>query len=711
MFEIESIVSNILQNIQSQKFYFAKNSLPIFIRPKEMVRYSPSTPRKQSFKTSDFQLEVTDDYILMKNFNYKSFRRIIKKAFENNNIVKIFEVVYDAQQLKRYEQGKIASKSQVAIECFRFKPFFAMEVVNILNILALKYHRLLYRKMARAIIDNTYIKNIGLDPYKTPINPAIKQRFSTEPLPYQQEFIELYDYLKKVLMLRGIILSFDQGLGKTLTSLFLSEHLEKEQVIIICPNTLKNVWANEIMKYMTIYHNDPTYIYVENDTTKRFSTYDPTKNKYLIVNNESIQKIFSKINMEKKTMVIVDECHNFRYLHGARITMLLNLIKLFEEHNVPIDVLPMSGTPIKAKPSELTPSLMLIDPLFDAECAEIYSKCFDIDNTLAHNVVSQRFSMVIYRKLKTQVLELPEKQEEVLYYTIPKPEKYLLSVVEADVWQAFKPYYTQFYKEVSKYTDKYEAYVRRYSRAPASLTESYLRYIKNTVIDEKNVRVHEFTLSEFKQFSIKYIKPYITNREILKDFEFCETRYIHIFGSALGHAIGDILPKRRAEMFIEIIETHKKDFIEKILDNPRKVCLFSASKPVVKQLSKVMKEAHIGYVELTGDNEKERPQLIEKFKNDESIKVMVASNQVIGVGVTLVESNTMYIFGTPWRKSDFNQLSDRIHRIGQTETCYINIVGLKTEAPNLFDRMLHILNWSGKMTNTYIDNYVVEDEK
>ena len=711
MFEIESIVSNILQNIQSQKFYFAKNSLPIFVRPKEMVRYSPSTPRKKSFKTSDFQLEVTDDYILMKNFNYKSFRRIIKKAFENNNIVKIFEVVYDAQQLKRYEQGKIASKSQVAIECFRFKPFFAMEVVNILNILALKYHRLLYRKMARAIIDNTYIKNIGLDPYKTPINPAIKQRFSTEPLPYQQEFIELYDYLKKVLMLRGIILSFDQGLGKTLTSLFLSEHLEKEQVIIICPNTLKNVWANEIMKYMTIYHNDPTYIYVENDTTKRFSTYDPTKNKYLIVNNESIQKIFSKINMEKKTMVIVDECHNFRYLHGARITMLLNLIKLFEEHNVPIDVLPMSGTPIKAKPSELTPSLMLIDPLFDAECAEIYSKCFDIDNTLAHNVVSQRFSMVIYRKLKTQVLELPEKQEEVLYYTIPKPEKYLLSVVEADVWQAFKPYYTQFYKEVSKYTDKYEAYVRRYSRAPASLTESYLRYIKNTVIDEKNVRVHEFTLSEFKQFSIKYIKPYITNREILKDFEFCETRYIHIFGSALGHAIGDILPKRRAEMFIEIIETHKKDFIKKILDNPRKVCLFSASKPVVKQLSKVMREAHIGYVELTGDNEKERPQLIEKFKNDESIKVMVASNQVIGVGVTLVESNTMYIFGTPWRKSDFNQLSDRIHRIGQTETCYINIVGLKTEAPNLFDRMLHILNWSGKMTNTYIDNYVVEDEK
>ena len=319
--------------------------------------------------------------------------------------------------------------------------------------------------------------------------------------------------------------------------------------------------------------------------------------------------------------------------------------------------------------------------------------------------------MVIYRKLKTQVLELPEKQEEVLYYTLPKPEKYLLSVVEADVWQAFKPYYTQFYKEVSKYTDKYEAYVRRYSRAPASLTESYLRYIKNTVIDEKNVRVHEFTLSEFKQFSIKYIKPYITNREILKDFEFCETRYIHIFGSALGHAIGDILPKRRAEMFIEIIETHKKDFIEKILDNPCKVCLFSASKPVVKQLSKVMKEAHIGYVELTGDNEKERPQLIEKFKNDESIKVMVASNQVIGVGVTLVESNTMYIFGTPWRKSDFNQLSDRIHRIGQTETCYINIVGLKTEAPNLFDRMLHILNWSGKMTNTYIDNYVVEDEK
>ena len=62
------------------------------------------------------------------------------------------------------------------------------------------------------------------------------------------------------------------------------------------------------------------------------------------------------------------------------------------------------------------------------------------------------------------------------------------------------------------------------------------------------------------------------------------------------------------------------------------------------------------------------------------------------------------IFGTPWRQADLDQLSDRIHRIGQIHDVTIEIFGLNSPGhKNLYDRMIEILTWSGKMTDTYID--------
>ena len=47
----------------------------------------------------------------------------------------------------------------------------------------------------------------------------------------------------------GYILAFEQGLGKTLTSIGLAECLKVDHVYIVCPNSLKENWALEIRKY------------------------------------------------------------------------------------------------------------------------------------------------------------------------------------------------------------------------------------------------------------------------------------------------------------------------------------------------------------------------------------------------------------------------------------------------------------------------------
>ena len=97
-------------------------------------------------------------------------------------------------------------------------------------------------------------------------------------------------------------------------------------------------------------------------------------------------------------------------------------------------------------------------------------------------------------------------------------------------------------------------------------------------------------------------------------------------------------------------------------------------------------------------------KLIQEFKNNDDIDVLIATSQTLSTGVTLTEANQMFFFGTPWRSADYNQCCDRIYRIGQTTDVDIYNVLLDTGSePNLSTRMNDILNWSDNMFNNMIE--------
>jgi SNF2 family DNA or RNA helicase len=259
------------------------------------------------------------------------------------------------------------------------------------------------------------------------------------------------------------------------------------------------------------------------------------------------------------------------------------------------------------------------------------------------------------------------------------------------------------YKDISKYLTKYEYYVRRYSSANKSLTEKYLRYLRDIKINDKTIENHELLQYEFDNFNNKYVRKNITNKAEINEFNMVSTRYVYIFNSAMGKAIGKIIPKRRVNMYSDIIRDNHRLLIGIINNSIKKTCIFTQYYGLVKVLESFLDSYNISYVTVTGRNPGERADLISRFKLDDSIQVIIATNQVIGVGVTLVEANTMLVFGTPWRQTDMNQLTDRIHRIGQTDDCYIYDIYLDTEDKNLSDRTKEILDWSNNMTSTYID--------
>lgn len=639
-----------------------------------------------------------------------------KNKKKDSPLAKMFDIKYGWWDNHLYKKGEMRKK-ELLIKSLSFNEFFAMEVVNLFNQLAEEYDMSSYAAMAQRIIEVTYLKNFEESKIEEePLNNVLKNELKDNPLlKHQEEFVRKYRSLKKSLNLRGFILSFDQGLGKTLTSIALSHQLEKEQLVVICPNTLTLIWAEEICTKLTSYKQDPKKqiedIFVQNDSKKnRFNVAKAPK--IIIVNYESVEKIDKYVDASKKTLLVIDECQNYRYITGKRWIVLYNLIqKIYDKDNNILDVLPMSGTPIKAHPSEIVPAMMCIDPLFTEEIAKKYVAAFSINNESAQDIINQRFKLIIYRKTKAQTLNLPPKHEENVYWKIKGDEtRYYIEQVEGEISDRFDEIFAKLKENAADLFVAFEEMVNKYCRgANPVLKLQYLNFLKNSIVKDKRKYVTEYKMSQFYEFANKYIRPNIKDKEELKKFNKLETDFVRMRQKAMGIAIGEILPKRREEMFCKIIEDNP-DKITDIIDNSiKKVAMFSNSLGVINKLEEYCKTNNIGYVKITGSNAKDRKFLIDKFIYDEECEVLIGTNKTMGVGVTITCANTEIIFGPPWRKADFEQLADRIHRIGQTSECFIYNVGLESMEPNLSDRMNTILEWSGNMTNSYMEDIFSED--
>jgi SNF2 family DNA or RNA helicase len=172
---------------------------------------------------------------------------------------------------------------------------------------------------------------------------------------------------------------------------------------------------------------------------------------------------------------------------------------------------------------------------------------------------------------------------------------------------------------------------------------------------------------------------------------------------ATGKALGQVMHPRRKEMFIKLYEANKKEVIDMIHNATKKTVIFSTLLEVVDYISKDLTANGVRNVKIVGGSG-DRMKLIQDFKNNDDIEVLIATSQTLSTGVTLTEANQMFFFGTPWRSADYNQCCDRIYRIGQNTAVDIYNVLLDTgNELNLSTRMNNILNWSDNMFTSMID--------
>lgn len=114
---------------------------------------------------------------------------------------------------------------------------------------------------------------------------------------------------------------------------------------------------------------------------------------------------------------------------------------------------------------------------------------------------------------------------------------------------------------------------------------------------------------------------------------------------------------------------------ELVLQNGRKVVIFSEWTTMTFLIAKRLSEASIPFVELTGKVPvNKRHLLIDEFTHNPECKAFL-STDAGGTGLNLQAADCVINFELPWSPARMNQRIGRVSRIGQKSTC-VNVVNL-----------------------------------
>ena len=638
---------------------------------------------------------------ILKGFNFKKFLTRLRSYYDYRGITNLFDKNYSWWSEMMWKKEKI-KKADMKIINLEVPLFFALEMYKIFEELGDFYGLSYYKKISRLIYKKTWISNADkiTTSNLTPLTNASRLRYNL--LDHQKRFIENYSYLKYKYELDGYVLAFKPGYGKTLTAIALAECLDKDQIIIVCENTLKENWSYEIKDYFEKYDDEKTFkdeVFVTNHPKYVYTN----KTKYIIVNMDNVKSCYKYIKKNSNTMIIVDECHNFKNYFNKRCQELFAL----KEMTKCKDNLMMSGTPLKVSAIESVPSLKMIDSHMTDDIAKRYIKSFNSKNTQLSKVVYERYNRVMYRD-KNVDLGLPDKNIHTVSLKIRNSEDYLIRVINAQVGELFIKYYNEQIQKLSQYQSEFESLVYRYSDMSRNETKKYLKFIYTYTYNRMDVanKYHEYRIEIYTKFLNDHVYNNSNMSKVDRDrLEFLVKNYVHAYNVAMGKANGEILPKARANCYNDIFNQNVKYFTNLIDKCPKKTIIFTPYKSIVSNVVDTLKKNDIGVVYITGDVKgKDRMSELEKFKNDDSIDVLVATTKTLSTGVTLIEATQMFFLGTPYRQTDFNQACDRIYRIGQTMNVDIYKVLLDTNnEPNLTTRIEQILNWSDEMANSLLN--------
>jgi SNF2 family DNA or RNA helicase len=556
-----------------------------------------------------------------------------------------------------------------------------------------------YSKIANSIIEQSWMKST-ITNYPNRVKSSNFADFEYSLKPYQREFIDLYDDKKQKYNLNGYVLAFEQGLGKTFTSIALMHGLEKDSVIIVAPkSTLKTVWKNEIS---TVFKDKNKKIWVIGDP--------PKKANYYIVNYESLDKLSLVLKyMTKSVGIIVDESHNFTNVEAKRVISLKNIAK---KTNCD-DILLMSGTPVRALGKEMVPTLELLDPYFDDLARRVFLSAFGVSVPIALDILKNRLGLMMHRKMKGDVIKLPSKNRKDIKIRIPNSDKYTLENVKKQVQDFIedrKKYYTKNKKlyelDFNEVIDYLKSKLGNDEKFKEYLT--VLKILKVYGYDPRNKELVE-RVANANKYEKNVLRPMLPP-DLRRKFDRSKAVIKYIDLKIMGEVLGGLLNQLRSEMFAGMVQSSPIcSIIEK---SAKKTVCFSTFVDVIKTTNDyLISKCKYNPILVYGETSSAILPMLKNFKENTTINPLVATIQTLSTGVTLVEANTVIFLNKPWRHTEAAQAEDRVHRIGQDTDVDIFTFILDTGTkPNLSTRMEDIVSWSKEMFEGIVGEGSIEQK-
>lgn len=530
-------------------------------------------------------------------------------------------------------------------------------------------------------MDTVYPSKLDLRQLDKEINPNFK------PTKVQMEFLtDIYWQKKTQMHLRGYLNAMEPGMGKSKLALFLTACLKKKHAIVIAPHsTIHNVWKNEIVE---------TFKYEKTIwTPSEFPNAITKKTDFVIVNYEQVGKITDRIMSQflpEETIIIIDESHNYKDSESKRSQELFYLTDNFACG----DILPMSGTPLKAFGLELTYLFRILDPFFTKEAytrLKLLSKFTSVMNDLMRN----RLGMIMFRRFKNETMQLPPKHEDYLKVKIPNGNDFTIEEVKKGMLE-FKAEREAHYatvmddivKDFEECLNIYQGTIyTREDLADLATYKTNVQMLKEHGIVPETREIASWT-SNFEKNKILPALP----SEKRKVFNSAKSAVKYLQLKILGEVLGQFLGRKRIEMTSALIGD---EVMKVIATADKKTILFTSYGDTIKIADDRCKKVGFRPMCIDGSNSKDAVRLLKEFRSSEYINPLIASINVLSTGHTINEANTVIFLNVPFRSVDYEQASNRCYRIGQDAEVFIYKLVLDTgDEPNLSTRMHDIIDWS-----------------
>jgi len=503
------------------------------------------------------------------------------------------------------------------------------------------------------------------------------------PLPHQIEAV------KFMLSRRRCIVADEQGSGKTFSAILAAIEGGFKHILIICPSSVKKTWENELKTLVSeddivivqgSKWNDAKYTIINYDildnfyeipeqtiVTKELNVDDDGnvvkeyKEKKIVARSKKIideAMANSQLFQAKYDLIIIDEAHRLSNSTSNRFKIISDLVK----RSNPSGLFELTGTMITNSSKNLYNLLKLINAPVTKDWQNYMTRYCGAKIFFKKNERNAYTAMFLKSVGKSDWYSLNTEEKAALNEYLEKNCKKMCIPGEdtnmEELQEVIKPHYLRRLK-----TD--------FTEMPSKTVEC-LHY--------------EMTKAEKKSYSQLWDK-YVALQE---DEEKTERNKKLIEVSLMRQWLADKMISRTIKLAKKCIEDNHKVIIFCAYDN---------------EINKFIKEFEGCCVFHNGKiTEKKKNEAVEKFQNDDSVKVFVGNIISASVGLTLTAADVIIFNNFSFVPSDNAQAEDRIYRIGQTKPCTIYYQSFNG---TYFDKMLEIVR--GKQD--IIDKIVVTEKE